>query len=209
MGINIMVAIPDVASHAPDPAYDVEHFKYNEELDYYTCPAQNILYTNGRWYNKNRGKSVVQMKHYKTKACLTCPVFTKCTTNKKGRLITRSEHADYIEQNRLNIQANPKIYKQRQAIVEHPYGIIKRQWGFYYITTKKGIKRASADVGLMFTAFNLRRIMNIIDKNIFKKFLQELTFLFLKILNIPKVISLPISNPNFNKPKPNCFKQVA
>jgi hypothetical protein len=30
----------------------------------------------------------------------------------------------------------------RQAIVEHPYGVIKRQWDFYYIMTKKTIKRA-------------------------------------------------------------------
>jgi len=41
------------------------------------------------------------------------------------------------------------------------------------------MKRASADVGLMFVAFNLRRLMNIIDKNEFKKFIQELAFLFL------------------------------
>jgi hypothetical protein len=27
-----------------------------------------------------------------------------------------------------------------QAIVEHPYGIIKRQWGFYYIAKKKEFK---------------------------------------------------------------------
>jgi len=33
-------------------------------------------------------------------------------------------------------------------------------------------------VGLMFTAFNLRRLMNIIDKSLFKKFLSELASLF-------------------------------
>ena len=44
--------------------------------------------------------------------------------------------------------------------------------------TKREQKRASADVGLMFVAYNLRRIMNILDKNIFKKFLKELGFLF-------------------------------
>jgi hypothetical protein len=43
--------------------------------------------------------------------------------------------------------------------------------------TKRGIKRATADVGLMFTVLNLRRLMNIIDKNEFKKFLQELALL--------------------------------
>jgi hypothetical protein len=42
------------------------------------------------------------------------------------------------------------------------------------VSTKRGIKRASADVGLMFTALNLRRLMNIIEKNTLKKFLREL-----------------------------------
>lgn len=209
MGIDIMVAIPEVASHAPNPAYDVEYFKYNEELDYYTCPAQQILNTNGRWYGKDNGKSTTLVKHYKTKACLTCPAFAQCTKNKDGRLITRSEHAEFIEQNRLNIAAKPKVYKKRQAIVEHPYGIIKRQWGFYYITTKKGIKRASADVGLMFVAFNLRRLMNIIDKKAFKKFLQEIAFLFFKIPTPPKVFRSHISNPFLVNTKYNFIYQTA
>ena len=43
--------------------------------------------------------------------------------------------------------------------------------------TKKGIKRASADVGLIFTAYNLRTIFNILDKNVLIKFLKELGFL--------------------------------
>ncbi|MBW7943002.1 MAG: transposase, partial [Candidatus Kuenenia stuttgartiensis] len=66
-----------------------------------------------------------------------------------------------------------------QAIVEHPFGIIKRQWDFYYIMAKQGISRASADVGLIFTTFNLRRIFNIIDQNRLKRFLKKLAFYFL------------------------------
>ncbi len=51
----------------------------------------------------------------------------------------------------------------RQSIVEHPYGTIKRQWGFSYIITKKGKSRATADVGFMYTAYNLMRITNILS----------------------------------------------
>lgn len=178
LGIHIMVAIPEVASNAPDTAYNVANFKYDYQNDCYTCPQQQTLKTNGKWYNKDRGKSSVKIKQYKTNACPTCPVKGLCTKNKDGRMIERSEHADFIEQNKLNMEANPAIYKKRQAIVEHPYGIIKRQWGFYFIMTKKTIKRASADVGLIFSAFNLRRLINIVDKNVFKKFLEELCFLF-------------------------------
>ena len=33
--------------------------------------------------------------------------------------------------------AKNKNYYRRQAIVEHPYATIKRQWGYSYILTKK------------------------------------------------------------------------
>ena len=197
MGIDIMVAIPEVASNAPDTAYNVANFIYDSPSDSYTCPQAQILITNGKWYKKDRGKSITLVKHYKTKACLNCPAFVLCTQNQEGRLIERSEHAAFIEQNRLNIEANPKTYKKRQAIVEHPYGIIKRQWGFYYIMTKQGIKRASADVGLMLIAYNLKRMMNILDPKVFKSYLKQLArFIFVKIASV-NLKSGSVSSPNF------------
>lgn len=186
LDIDVLVAIPSVASHAPDIAFDVEHFKYNKEDDTYTCPANETLSTNGNWYSKKNGKSITQMKHYKTNACLTCALFDKCTKNKKGRLIERSQHADLIYQNKVRIENNYEIYRRRQAIVEHPYGVIKRQWDFYYIMTKKTIKHASADVGFIFTAYNLRRIFNLIDINVLKQYLKTLYLLFSTIKSFLK-----------------------
>jgi len=61
----------------------------------------------------------------------------------------------------------------------------------------------------MFVALNLRRLMNIIDKNEFKKFLQELAFLFLIIWTSLKVKRLAVSVlflPNLNY---SFLKQVA
>ena len=187
MGINIMVAVPGVASFAPDERYNFDKFIYNQQADTYTCPQQQTLTTNGNWYQKSKQRYIYFVKHYKTNNCENCPALALCTKNKKGRLLERSEYQPYIEQNKKNIEANNQTYKRRQAIVEHPYGIIKRQWGFYYVTTKKGIRHASADVGLMFVAFNLRRLMNIIDKNSFKKFLKELVpvvFLKTSLVNV-------------------------
>ncbi len=140
---------------------------------------------------------------------MNCPVKDACTKNNRGRLIERTEHAPYIEQNQNNIDANPKLYKKRQAIVEHPYGILKRQWGFYYIMTKRGKKRASADVGLMFVAYNLRRMMNILDKNIFKKFLQELGFLFIRKWFDANENAFTRAMPVFEVPKWNYFLRAA
>ncbi|HRN73942.1 MAG TPA: hypothetical protein PLM81_12500 [Ginsengibacter sp.] len=56
--------------------------------------------------------------------------------------------------------------------------LIQTVMGLYYVVTRRGIKRASADVGLMCTALNLRRIMNLADKKLLQKFLQELWLSF-------------------------------
>ncbi|NTS44027.1 IS1182 family transposase, partial [Flavisolibacter sp. BT320] len=186
MGVEVMVAIPGVASFAPDHRYNVEHFHYDEKADTYTCPQGDVLHTNGNWYVKSDHGYVV--KHYKTAKCMTCPAFALCTKNKLGRLIERSEYQEAVEQNRRNIERDMATYKKRQAIIEHTYGTIKRQWGFSYVITKRGIKRASSDVGLMFTAYNLRRLLNIVDKKVLKAYLEKLAHLFFVIIAFVKRI---------------------
>lgn len=197
MGVNPMVAIPGVSSFAPDPNYNYSQFIYYEQDDTFKCPQGETLFTNGNWHKRNAGRSTYEVKHYKTSKCQTCPVKDLCTKKANGRLLERSEYASYIEQNKRNIEADPTLYKKRQAIVEHPYGVIKRQWGFYYIMTKKSIKRASADVGMMFTAFNLRRLINIIGKNEFKKYLEGLALTYFHKTNIYQLISSNMSHLNF------------
>ena len=193
-----MVAVPGTSSNAPDANYNMNHFIYDELHDTYTCPQSRILKTNGNWYKKISHSKHYLVKHYKTNACLACPVRKSCTQNLKGRVIERSEYAPYVEINRLNIEADPATYKKRQSIAEHPYGTIKRQWGFYYVITKKGIKRASADVGFMFVAYNLRRLMNIIDKNVLIKFLRELVYLFLRKATVLKRFIFKMAASFFN-----------
>lgn len=188
LDIETLVAIPAVASHAPDHDYDIEHFIYNQENDYYICPQGQKLTTNGRWYSKSRTASTIKVKHYKTKKCITCPVFELCTKNKKGRLIERSQFQKSIDDNAKRIGQNKELYKKRQAIVEHPFGIIKRQWGFDYIMTKQTMKRASADVGFIFCAYNLRRIFNLIDKNELQSYWKALCLFFYLKMNLFKRI---------------------
>jgi len=209
LGIKTLVAIPDIssASMAPDHAYNVSQFVYNKRKNSYTCPQGHTLATNGNWYtksntsNKRKNGSVYQVQHYKTPACKTCPMINSCTKNTggRGRVIERSEYQDYVDQNRINIEENKALYKLRQSIIEHNYGTIKRQWNFHYILTKKGMERAASDVGFMFTAYNLRRIMNLIDKNDLKKYLQGLAKLFFaKKPNIEVYICFMTASKNHN-----------
>jgi len=68
-GIEVLVAIPDPGSQAPDPAFNVEHFTYDKISDIYTCPAGQTLSSNGNQYDKNRSKTSHKVKHYKTNQC--------------------------------------------------------------------------------------------------------------------------------------------
>lgn len=182
LGVTTHVCIPNPASNAPDRAYNVSEFNYYKDQDTYTCPAGELLKTNGNWYQKR----AYRVKQYKTPKCKNCPLKSSCTKSKSGRIIERHEFAEAIAINKRNIEKNPEIYAQRQSIVEHPFGTIKRQWGFDHIMTKKSIKSASSDVGFIFAAYNLKRIMNIIG-------IKTLIEMFTCFLPIFRIIFTPYS----------------
>ena len=177
LDIDVLVAIPTVAANAPNPEYNVEHFTYDKESDCYICPQGKEMTTTGKWHFAK----TYRFKRYTTKACKSCRVKPECSKAKYGKAIQRSEYTELINKNKDRIENNRNYYRRRQAIVEHPYGTIKRQWGFNYISTKKGKERASADVGFMFIAYNLRRIKNIIGINALKKYLEVLVLLIYRI----------------------------
>jgi hypothetical protein len=57
-------------------------------------------------------------------------------------------------------QSNKTLYRKRQQIVEHPFGIIKSVWGYkqYLCRTKP---KVTAETALAFLAYNIRRVVNI------------------------------------------------
>lgn len=179
LGIDTLVAIPAPVSPtaAPNPFYVRENFKYDERTDSYTCPEGNLMKSNGSRYLHSSGE--FRYKLYRTPACKMCKVRELCTSSKKGRAIQRSEYRRYLEANEQRVSQGQETYRKRQAIVEHPFGTIKRQWGFDHVLTKRTMARASADIGLIFIAYNLKRIMNIMGKSalknsygLFKSFFQ-------------------------------------
>jgi hypothetical protein len=176
------VAIPGApsTSQAPNHDYNSENFIYDKEADTYTCPDGITLRTTGKWHKEQNSLTItIIFKQYRIPACKTCKAHSQCTRSKNGRLIHRTTFTEYYERNRKNFEEKERLYKRCQAIVEHPYGTLKRQRGFNYILTKKGIRRASSDVGLMLVAYNLRRIVNILTIDRLKEYLKILFSMFL------------------------------
>lgn len=125
MGIETHVAITVPSANAPDKAFNLSEFVCHQKEDTYSCPAAQTLKTNGNWYFKR----VYRVKQYKTSHCKNCHLRASCTKSKSGRIIERHEFAESLERNKRAQEKRPEIYKQRQSIVEHPFGTIKRQWG--------------------------------------------------------------------------------
>lgn len=165
-------------SDIPTPAYHGEKFVYDHEKDCYSCPQGHSLVSNGKWYIKDNGsKYQVLVKHYKTRACKSCPAKAWCTRNKNGRMIERSQFATAVEDNAKRIHAEKEKYALRQQIVEHPFGTIKRQWGYDHVLMK-GLKRNEAELGLIFSVYNFRRLLSVLGVSGFKKRLKRAFYRF-------------------------------
>jgi radical SAM protein with 4Fe4S-binding SPASM domain len=150
--------------------FSKEYFVYDLSSDTYTCPNQQKLSSNGTWYvhkANSRRKKERKYKQYTlpSKTCQDCPFSAQCQGKRKqqwhGRVIERTEYDDAVEANRKRLIQNPQAYKLRKEIIEHPFGTIKRSWGFYY-TLVKTKKKVNGEFALIYLAYNFRRVLTIL-----------------------------------------------
>lgn len=57
-----------------------------------------------------------------------------------------------------------KAYRQRQMIVEHPFGTIKGIWGACFFLTK-GKQSVSTEMRISFLVYNLKRAISVLGNN--------------------------------------------
>lgn len=146
-------------------------FIYHKENDSYTCPAGETLISLGTWHNKrgDAGETSYRFKTYRTNGCKNCSLKKHCTKLNK-RIIHRSEYQDAVDRNNANIRNNPDYYKRRQSICEHPFGTIKRQWGYTY-TLMKGLKKVDGEMNLIMLVYNIKRTLSILG---FERMMQAI-----------------------------------
>ena len=145
-----------------------DKFTYDQETNSYICPQGNVMTTNDKWYTKNRkGRKDSKFKEYKLaySICNNCKFKGDCAgtrlNRKQGRVIERYEYADYTEANQQRVKQNKNYYRRRQAIVEHPFGTIKRQWGYTY-TLLKGKEKVGGEFDLICLSYNIRRSVSLL-----------------------------------------------
>ena len=183
LNVNTYISPKASSSSKTNPAYAMEAFEYNDQEDFYTCPAKQKLYTNGRWYNKKldkSGRKSYQVKHYKTKACKNCTLRNECTKNKNGRFIERTEYTQFLKENNDRVNQNPDYYRERQQIIEHQFGTLKRHWHFDYCLTR-GKEKVLGETYLIFTIYNLKRLVSILGFNEVMAKIKALSLAFYRL----------------------------
>lgn len=145
-----------VKSLSGNPTFSKDNFHYQPLTDTYLCPQGHELP-----YMENTSKNGLKYKKYiGGDVCLTCPMYGICTKAKKGRSIQRWEHEEVLEKLKEETQANNDIYKKRSHIVEHPFGTIKRSFGYTYFLGK-GLDSVKAEGALIGIAYNFKRLTTI------------------------------------------------
>jgi transposase len=140
-----------------NPEFQPDKFQYNEEQDHYICPAGHPLYP-----GKIREVKEVKYRVYKNhRACQQCKLKDQCTKSQKGRAIHRNIDQALLDEIDQRTSKNKELYMQRQMLVEHPFGTVKRAWGFSYFLTR-GQKSVGTENKLHFLAYNIRRVISIL-----------------------------------------------
>ena len=113
----------------------------------------------------------------KNSVCSQCPFYEDCVSkgnqkSSQGRYIDRYLNDAAVEQNKINVNNNKELYKKRQAIVEHPFGTIKRAWGYDH-TLMKTTTKVQTEFSIIMLCYNFRRTMSILGFDELKLALKE------------------------------------
>ena len=183
-GIDTLVSPKNKGSKSKDPRVSKAKFKYDKEDDTYTCPKDVTLHRQGKIYTRHDGIPFMRYVAHWTD-CKKCPWKDICVSPgsqkaARGRMLNRNIYEDNMDHNDAEVAARKEAYRRRQAIVEHPFGTIKRQWGFTH-TNLKGLKKVNGEFGLILLCYNLRRVLSILGVEGLREALNRLIFRFMTI----------------------------
>jgi transposase len=155
-GITTYIPKPITSINQKRGLFTKQDFTYDQTKDCYRCPAGEELTYRYESFELNR-----QIRYYATPKCFSCPIKQKCTTNQRGRRISRWVDEKLLEDMARRVRARPQIMRRRQQLSEPPFGTIKRAMGQGYFLMR-GLPKVGAEMSLTVLSYNLKRVINII-----------------------------------------------
>ncbi len=156
-GITPYIAKPHTSRNQKAGLFTKADFVYELQQDTYHCPAGATL--TYRFTSIEDGRPT---RKYATAQCGACPIRAQCTRSPRdGRRISRWEDEHVLDAMAERVRDNPQIMKQRKAIVEHPFGTMKRAMNQGYFLMR-GLRKVRTEMSLTVLAYNLKRVLNIL-----------------------------------------------
>lgn len=156
-GLTPFIPKADTSANTARGLYGKNQFDHDPLKDVYHCPAGSKLSYRFSTYERGR-----ELRYYRTSACQRCPLKSQCTRNKSNRTITREANEHLMEAMAQRMKQQPEKFRLRKQLAEHPFGTIKRWFGYTHFLLK-GLVKVRAEWTLMTLAYNLKRVLNLVS----------------------------------------------
>jgi transposase len=156
-GITPYIPKADTSANTARGLYGKSQFQYDGVKDVYVCPAGGELTYRFATYELGR-----ELRYYRASGCKSCALKSRCTRNKANRTITREENEHLMEAMAARMRAQPWKFKLRKTLAEHPFGTIKRWFGYTHFLLK-GLEKVRCEWSLTTLAYNLKRVLNLVS----------------------------------------------
>ena len=156
-GITPYIPKADTSANTARGLYGKSQFKYDATKDVYICPAGDTLTYRFPTFEKGR-----EIRYYRATGCKTCALKSRCTRNKANRTITREANEHLMEAMAQRMKQQPAKFKLRKTLAEHPFGTIKRWFGYTHFLLK-GLAKVQCEWSLTTLTYNLKRVLNLVS----------------------------------------------
>ncbi len=154
-GLTPYIPKADTSANTARGLFGKSQFRYDAAKDVYVCPAGAELTYRFATYELGR-----ELRYYRASGCKACALKSRCTRNKGNRTITREENEHLMEAMAARMRAQPHKFKLRKTLAEHPFGTIKRWFGYTHFLMK-GLEKVRCEWSLTTLAYNLKRVLNL------------------------------------------------
>src|SRR5215470_15525649 len=128
-------------------------FQYDADTDTFLCPA-------GQRLRRQQRKERYIIYAGQPEICGACPLKAQCTVGSR-RLLKKHLQDGALE--RMQQRATPEAMRLRRALAEHPFAALKYHIFGLPRFLLRGLKGAQTEMGLGVMAYNLKRMIKILD----------------------------------------------
>lgn len=155
-GLTPFIPKADTSANTARGLYGKSRFQFDAAKDVYVCPAGAAL--TYRFSTEELGR---ELRYYRATGCRECALKRHCTRNQANRTITREANEHLMEAMAARLKAEPEKFKLRKQLAEHPFGTIKRSFGYTHFLLK-GLAKVRTEWSLITLVYNLKRVLNLV-----------------------------------------------